>query len=214
MNDTADISAAVTRAPGAPVACWSCAGPVAPEALFCATCRVVQPPRASDHFARLGVPRGFAVDTRALEARYFALQRQLHPDRFATRGPREKAISQSQAVSLNDAYEALKAPLGRAAYLLALAGQGIDDERTIRDPDLLVEQMERRETLDEARDAAGVETCIGAAVADAMSIEAELAAAFGADDLVAARRAALRLRYLQKLIDEARARHARLLGEG
>jgi hypothetical protein len=47
-----------------------------------------------------------------------------------------------------------------------------------------------------------------------MSIEAELAAAFGADDLVAARRAALRLRYLQKLIDEARARHARLLGEG
>ena len=44
--------------------------------------------------------------------------------------------------------------------------------------------------------------------------EAELAAAFGADDLVAARRAALRLRYLQKLIDEARARHARLLGEG
>jgi hypothetical protein len=57
--------------------------------------------------------------------------------------------------------------------------------------------MERRETLDEARDAAGVETCIGAAVADAMSIEAELATAFGAADLAGARRAALRLRYLQ-----------------
>jgi molecular chaperone HscB len=197
-----------------PVACWSCAGPVGPEALFCATCRVVQPPRDIDHFARLGVPRGFAVDVRALEARYFALQRQLHPDRFATRGPREKAISQRQAVSLNDAYEALKAPLARACYLLELAGRGIEDDRTIRDPELLVEQMERRETLDGARDAAGVETCIGAAVADAMSIEAELTEAFAAADLDRARRAALRLRYLQKLVDEARARHARLLGEG
>jgi molecular chaperone HscB len=213
LNDRLDtIGAADFRA--TPVACWSCAGPVGPEALFCATCRVVQPPRDIDHFARLGVPRGFAVDARALEARYFALQRQLHPDRFATRGPREKAISQRQAVSLNDAYEALKAPLARACYLLELAGRGIEDDRTIRDPELLVEQMERRETLDGARDAAGVETCIGAAVADAMSIEAELAAAFAAADLDRARRAALRLRYLQKLVDEARARHARLLGEG
>jgi len=74
--------------------------------------------------------------------------------------------------------------------------------------------MERRESLDEARDAAGVETCIGAAVADAMSIEVEFGAAFAAGDLAAARRAALRLRYVQKLIGEARARHARLLGEG
>lgn len=213
MKHAGDITAEAV-AVGTPVACWSCAGPVAPDALFCPTCRVVQPPREIDHFARLGLARGFAVDPRELERRYFALQRQLHPDRFATRGPREKAISQSQAVSLNGAFEALKAPLSRAAYLLALAGQGIEDERTIRDPELLVEQMERRESLDEARDAAGVETCIGAAVADAMSIEVEFGAAFAAGDLAAARRAALRLRYVQKLIGEARARHARLLGEG
>ncbi len=213
MKHAGDITAEAV-AIGTPVACWSCGGPVAPDALFCPTCRVVQPPRAIDHFARLGLARGFAIDPRDLERRYFALQRQLHPDRFATRGPREKAISQGQAVSLNGAFEALKTPLSRAAYLLALAGHGIEDERTIRDPELLVEQMERRETLDEARDAAGVETCIGAAVADAMSIEAELGAAFAAGDLVRARRAALRLRYLQKLVDEARARHARLLGEG
>jgi molecular chaperone HscB len=213
LNHRGDINVDAV-AVGTPMACWSCGGPVAPEALFCGTCRVVQPPRAIDHFARLGLPRGFVIDPRALERRYFALQRQLHPDRFATRGPRERAISQSQAVSLNDAYEALRSPLPRAAYLLALAGLGIDDERTIRDPELLVEQMERRETLDGARDAAGVETCIGAAVADAMSLEIDLSEAFAAGDLARARRAALRLRYLQKLIDEARARHARLLGEG
>lgn len=209
MNLQHDISAEPTAAP---VACWSCAGPVAPEALFCATCRVVQPPRPIDHFARLGLARGFTIDAREVERRYFALQRQLHPDRFATRGAREKAISQAQAVALNDAYETLKGTLSRAEYLLGLAGDPPADDRTIRDPELLMEQMERRESLAGARDAAGVETCIGAAVADSMSIEAELGDAFAAGDMAAARRSALRLRYLRKLVDEARARHARLLG--
>jgi molecular chaperone HscB len=211
LNDTASIA----ETPGVtPVACWSCGGPVAPEALFCGTCRIVQPPRAIDHFARLGVPQGFRIDLRDLERRYFALQRQLHPDRFATRSARERAISQSQAVSLNEAYDALRAPLARAEYLLSLAGQPIVDDRTIRDPELLMEQMERRETLEEARDAEGVETCIGAAVADSMAIERDIADAFDLRDMGTARRATLRLRYLQRLVDEARARHARLLGGG
>jgi len=209
VNDTAPIAESQTAAP---LACWSCGGPVSPDALFCGTCRIVQPPRAIDHFARLGMKRGFPVDIRDLDRRYFALQRQLHPDRFATRSARERAISQSQAVSLNAAYDALKTPLLRAEYLLALAGKPIGDEKTIRDPDLLMEQMERRESLEEARDAAGVETCIGAAVADSMSIEREIADAFAEGDLAVARRATLRLRYLQRLVDEARARHARLLG--
>ncbi|MBL8697673.1 MAG: Fe-S protein assembly co-chaperone HscB [Alphaproteobacteria bacterium] len=194
-----------------PVACWSCAGPVAADALFCATCRVVQPPRAIDHFVRLGMPRGFVVDVRELDRRYFALQRQLHPDRFATRSPRERAISQSQAVSLNEAYEVLKAPLARAEYLLRLAGLATADENTIRDPELLMEQMERRETLDSATRPAEVETCIGAAVADVMAAESDIASAFARGDAPAAAKGTLRLRYLQKLVDEARARHARLI---
>src|SRR5579859_641726 len=95
----------------APVACWSCKGPVDLAALFCPTCRAVQPPRALDHFARLGLPMAFEIDVAELDRRYFAAQRQLHPDRFATRTARERAISQSQAVELNAAYETLKDPL-------------------------------------------------------------------------------------------------------
>ncbi len=212
MTLPADIAASTQLRP-ALHACWSCSGPVPVDGLFCGTCRAVQPPGRTDHFARLGLPRLFALDTKALARRYFELQRQLHPDRFATRGAREKAISQSQAVTLNEAYEALRTPLGRAEYLLLLAGMPPADERSIRDPELLMEQMERREVLAGARDAAGVETCIGAAVADAMAIESELADAFASGDLQAARRGTLRLRYLQRLIDEARARHARLLGD-
>ena len=70
-----------------------------------------------------------------------------------------------------------------------------------------------REILDEARDVAGVETCIGAAVADVMSAESDIAAAFEVNDQAAARHSTLRLRYLQRLVDEARARHARFLAQ-
>src|SRR5690349_11536587 len=89
------------------VRCWSCAGPAEETALFCPTCKVVQPPSQADHFTRLGLPVDFAVDKADLDRRYFAAQRQLHPDRFATKSARERAISQSQAVALNEAYEAL-----------------------------------------------------------------------------------------------------------
>ena len=37
MNDTVHIAESQTAAP---VACWSCGGPVSPDALFCGTCRI------------------------------------------------------------------------------------------------------------------------------------------------------------------------------
>ena len=59
---------------------------------------------------------------------YFALQRDLHPDRFATRSARERAISMQQSTTVNEAYRTLKAPLARAEYLLALAGHTVNAE--------------------------------------------------------------------------------------
>src|SRR5689334_3454791 len=127
MMDTAH-QPAVKNAQAQPVACWSCRGAVAPGLPFCPTCRAVQPPGGADHFARLGLDRGFDVDTAELDRRYFALQRQLHPDRFVAKSPRERAIAQSQAASLNDAYETLKDPLARAVYLLKLGGIEVERE--------------------------------------------------------------------------------------
>jgi molecular chaperone HscB len=194
----------------APAACWSCAALAGDASPFCAACGTVQPPRALDHFARLGLPRGFALDPAALDRAYFALQRLLHPDRFARASARERAISQSQAVALNEAYETLRLPLPRAEYLLRLAGQAIGREPTLRDPELLAEQMERREALAEAATLPALEACVGGAAGDAAALEADLVAAFARGDHALARRATLRLRYLLKLLDEARARRERI----
>lgn len=188
--------------------CWSCRGPVAgDDAAFCTTCGVVQPPGQDDHFVRLGLERRFDLDAGVLDRAYFARQRQVHPDRFARRSPREAAIAESRSVSLNAAYQTLRDPLRRAAYLLELHGHPIAGEAaTIADPELLAEVMERREALAEAATPDAVAAVAADARREIAGAEAALAAAFAAADHPAARRHATRLRYLARLADEARRR--------
>jgi molecular chaperone HscB len=207
--DQATPHSAPARA-AAPAACWSCRG-AAGDGPFCAACGAVQPPGTADHFARLGLPRGFAVDASELDRRYFALQRRLHPDRFVGRSARERAIAQSQAASLNDAYEALRDPLRRAVYLLRLHGVELEpaDGRTIADPDLLAEAMEMREALAEARDERALGALAARLDAERQATLAAVAQAFArADGQAAARKATLRLKYLDRLGEDVRARRA------
>lgn len=193
-------------------ACWSCHGPVAPDSLFCDTCGAVQPPGDRDHFARFALERGFDVDVAALEKRYFELQRKLHPDRFATKSARERAISQQQATSLNDAYETLADPLRRAAYIAHLHGIDVLNEgcNLIVDPVVLMEAMELREAVAEANSVAQVEMIAGNAQADIDVCIKELSSAFGKDDMDEACRLTTRFKYLRKLVEEARQKRARL----
>jgi molecular chaperone HscB len=203
------VAPSPTPTPAA-VACWSCGGPTPAGSLFCVTCQAVQPPGAVDHFRRLGLERSFAVDRAGLERRYFDLQRRLHPDRFATRTAREKALSQAQAVGLNEAYETLADPLKRAAYLLHLAGVDVLSEgcNQIADPVILMEAMEMREALADARSDAQLELFAANVAADIEECVGDLAIAFGKNDLDEAAKLTTRLRYLRKLIDDSRARRS------
>lgn len=200
------VSAAAPTA--TPVACWSCRGPVDRSALFCGTCTAVQPPGHADHFARLGLPPSFDIDNALLDKRYFEQQRKLHPDRFATRTGRERALSQSQAVALNEAYETLKDPLRRADYLLqcrngAAVAAGC---YMVNDNQLLMEAMELREALAEAATAGAVNALAKRATSDIESCLRNLSFAFAEDDVETAARLTTRLKYLRKFADDCRAR--------
>lgn len=77
-------------------------------------------------------------------------QREVHPDRFANAEEPEKLRAVQLSSYLNEAYETLKSPLRRAAYLLSL--RGIDVEKVDQNDlgmDLLLEQIQLREQLDE-----------------------------------------------------------------
>ena len=164
-----------------------------------------------DHFARLGLPAALDLEPASLDRAYFALQRQWHPDRFANRPPDERARASAAAAALNDAYRTLKDPLSRAVYLAELKGVALPgDGKTIDDPDLLMEAMEAREELHEAGTTVAVDALAAKAREDMNASLARLGGLFLADDKPAIRKALLRLRYLDKFAEEARARRANL----
>jgi molecular chaperone HscB len=109
----------------------------------------------SDDFELFGLPRRFALEHTALDARWRALQGEVHPDRFAVEGAAAQRVAMQWAVRVNEAYQRLKDPLRRAAYLCELAGEGIAAENNTAMPTaFLMQQMAWREALD---DASGVE---------------------------------------------------------
>ena len=107
-----------------------------------------------NYFELFDLPITFDLDVADLAARYRDLQRRFHPDRFASASESERRFSLQLTAQVNAAFQTLKDPVARARYLLGL--QGVDtgeDTDTAMDTAFLMEQMELRESLAEARDA-------------------------------------------------------------
>jgi molecular chaperone HscB len=112
----------------------------------------------SDDFELFGIERRQGLDRPALDARWRALQAEVHPDRFALEGAAAQRVAMQWAMRVNEAYERLKDPLKRAAYLCELNGAPIAaEDNTAMPSGFLVQQLEWREALDEAGTLTGVE---------------------------------------------------------
>jgi len=108
----------------------------------------------ANDFELFGLPEQFAQNLARIDARWKELQREAHPDRFAAQGQAAQRIAMQWSVRINEAYKRLKDPGKRAAYVCELRGSPIEAENnTAMPPEFLVEQMEWREELDEARNA-------------------------------------------------------------
>ncbi len=104
------------------------------------------------HFALFGLPERFALDAAALDRAYREVQTQVHPDRFAGSGAAEQRVALQWATRANEAYRVLRDPLQRARYLCVLRGQDpADEHNTVMSSSFLMQQLEWREALDEAR---------------------------------------------------------------
>jgi len=109
-------------------------------------------------FELFDVPPTFVQDRATLDARWKELQREAHPDRFAAQGAAAQRVAMQWSVRINEAYQRLKDPVRRAAYLCKLNGAPIDAEHNTSMPaEFLMQQMEWRESLDDTRDANALE---------------------------------------------------------
>ena len=113
---------------------------------------------ADDDFTLLGLAPRQKLDRADLDARRRDLQARVHPDRFAAEGAAAQRLAMQWAVRVNEAYQRLKDPLTRAAYLCQLRGVPVDAERNTAMPAaFLMQQMEWREALEEASTAGAVQ---------------------------------------------------------
>lgn len=97
-----------------------------------------------DHFARLGLPRRFSLDTAALEREYLARSRAFHPDYHQLKSTAEQAASVELTAALNEAYSTLKDPFRRAEYLLKLDGGPSASDMKEMPAEFLEEMLELR----------------------------------------------------------------------
>jgi molecular chaperone HscB len=106
----------------------------------------------SNDFELFGLETRFEQDPASVDARWKALQAQVHPDRFVAQGAASQRLAMQWSVRVNEAHRRLKDPLKRAAYLCELRGQPVQaDSNTQMPPEFLMQQMAWREALDEVQ---------------------------------------------------------------
>ena len=111
-----------------------------------------------NYFDFFGLAVNFDISISALETNYRKIQAEVHPDKFVTASAAEKMQSMQTATLANDAYQTLKQPALRAAYLLSLQGiTAISETNTAMPTDFLMQQMEWREQLEDAIQASNVD---------------------------------------------------------
>ena len=109
------------------------------------------PNLAASDFALFQLPQQYAIDLPSLEQSWKALQRQAHPDMHAQADASAQRLSMQWSVRINEAYQRLKNPVKRAAYLCELLGVPIAAETNTAMPtEFLVQQITWREALDSA----------------------------------------------------------------
>jgi molecular chaperone HscB len=136
-----------------------------------------------DPFALLGAPRRYDLDLPRLEKTHRELSRTLHPDKFAGASHSERRAALENAASVNEAFRILKDPIRRAEALFQLAGAPMGEEPKAS-PEFLMDMMEQREALAEARATRDLDRvrAIGATMeARARAVTEKLTQAFTSD---------------------------------
>jgi molecular chaperone HscB len=135
--------------------------------------------QGADYFEVFGQPRRYELDLAALEEKYLAISRNIHPDKYAVAGPEMQAFALRASAAVNQAYDVLRDPIHRAEYLLESAGGPSATQNKQVPPDMLGHVMTLREEIEQAKaegDEAALEAIRERLLAQRRGIERRIAA--------------------------------------
>jgi molecular chaperone HscB len=157
-----------------------------------------------NHFELFGLAPAFALEGEALERSYREIQSKVHPDRFAHAGDAERRASLQWTTRVNEAYRVLKDPVQRATHILELHGVDVAFEtNTAMPPEFLMQQMELRESLEEAKSPAALDEMRNALRQEKAKLEKQIGDTIDSKhDYAAAAGLVRKLQFLDRLDDE------------
>jgi molecular chaperone HscB len=159
-----------------------------------------------NHFELFHLPQRFAIDMEALDKAYREVQSRVHPDKFSSATDAEKRVAMQWATRANEAYQTLKNPYKRAAYLCELNGIDLQvDSNTSMPGDFLMQQMEWREALDDAKgtkNIAAFEVLADEVQAARKAEVAHIGELLDQNDFTLAAASVRKLMFLEKFADE------------
>jgi molecular chaperone HscB len=162
-----------------------------------------------NHFELFQLPQRFAIETEALDKAYREVQNRVHPDKFTNATEAEKRVAMQWATRANEAYQTLKSPFKRAAYLCELNGIDLQTESNTAMPrEFLMQQMEWREALEDAkatRDIDALENLEADLRAVRKSELEQIGALLDAESFEAAAKGVRQLMFLEKFGNEVHA---------
>jgi molecular chaperone HscB len=157
-----------------------------------------------NHFELFGLAPAYALEVAALERSYRDIQSRIHPDRYAHAGDAERRASMQWTTRVNEAYRTLKSPVQRAKYLLEMHGVDVGFETNTQMPaDFLQKQLELREALAAAKEAAALDRLLDEVRNEKQLLESSIAQLVdGKKDYAAAAGEVRKLMFLDKLASE------------
>lgn len=159
-----------------------------------------------NYFSTFELPSTFALDLTVLSARYRDLQAAVHPDRYVNATDADKRHAMSRTVDINEAYTTLKDPVRRAMHLLSRVGvDGLDEKNTTMPADFLIQQIDWREALADARlkeDDDRLDEMLSEITSTLASLGDTFDAAYRGEHFDVAATLARKMRFMQKLAEE------------
>jgi molecular chaperone HscB len=158
----------------------------------------------SDHFGLFGLVPAFSLDLARLEAAYREVQSRVHPDRFAHASDAERRASMQMTTRVNEAYRTLRSPVQRAKYILELKGVDVAFETDTAMPrEFLMQQMELREQLEDARTVAALDAVRQSLAGQKRELEGQIAERIdAAGDFEGAKVLVRKLMFFDRLAEE------------
>ncbi len=102
------------------------------------------------YFELYDISVNITLDLNELNSKYLKLQTKFHPDKYSNSSAMEKSMAARISTHINDGYKVLGNLTSRVDYILKINNFTMDENKTFKNNQFLIEQMELTEKINKS----------------------------------------------------------------